>query len=129
VIDCFTEDAGREDHRTGIDMTISYTKAAVGSLLLVGRSLPAFADPLDTESFHHGHMWGEGWGFMGAGFMLLFWVLTILAIFVAVGWLMSQNDHAKNGGESNGINTLRNRLARDEIEVEEFEIRKRALNQ
>lgn len=101
----------------------------VGLISISGFATPAMADPSGSDNFNHGHMWGGGWGFMGAGFMLLFWALTILAIVVAVRWLMSQNGGSKNGEGSNVLETLRDRLARVEIEIEEFEARKRALDQ
>lgn len=98
-----------------------------GLFSLIGLAGPGLADSDNFGGVHHDHMWNGGWGFVGAGVMLLFWIVTILAIFLAVRWVMTQNGQPNNRGGSGAMNNLRDRLARGEIEIEEFEARKSAL--
>lgn len=67
---------------------------------------------------------GHGFGF-GGGFMWLFWVLLV----VVVAWAVKATAFAdrKNGGAGKSpLEILQDRLARGEIDEEEFE-RKRKL--
>ncbi|WP_223306235.1 SHOCT domain-containing protein [Mameliella alba] len=58
--------------------------------------------------------------------MLLFWGLVIAAIFVVVKWL-SDNLTGSHRGKRDAMDILRERFAAGEIEEEEFERRKKAL--
>lgn len=69
----------------------------------------------------------SGWG-MGGGwlFMILFWVLVVLAIVAIAKWLIgtAQNSAASN---KNALAILQERYARGEIDQQEFEQKKRDL--
>jgi len=66
-----------------------------------------------------------GYGISGF-FMLFFWLLIIVAIVVAIKWLMS---HSQSGERANSaLDILRERYAKGEIDKKEFEEKKGALS-
>ena len=77
-------------------------------------------------------MWdlgGHGWGWIGVGMvhMLLFWGLIILAIIALVRFLSTSPNTNGDGLNKTPLDILKERFARGEIDVEEFEERKRLL--
>jgi putative membrane protein len=67
-----------------------------------------------------GGIWGIGMMFM----MLLFWILVIVAIVLAVRWLVGQSQGGRN---DSAMEILRQRYARGEINKEEFDARRKDL--
>jgi len=93
-------------------------------LLITGM---AFADPPEGYGggyYGHPMMWGDGHGFFGAGVMLVFWVIVILLVVLAVRWLM---DHGGLQKKTPALDILKERLARGEIDPEEYEARRKVL--
>lgn len=86
----------------------------------------ALAAPNDDWLGRYDHMMWGGYGFFGGFMMLLFWGLVIAAIFVVVKWL-SDNLTGSHRGKRDAMDILRERFAAGEIEEEEFERRKKAL--
>jgi putative membrane protein len=85
---------------------------------------PATADPADGNGYYH-HMWGDGYGFFGGGFMLLSWLAIIVLVVVAIKWLMDRDK--PKGGTSPALDTLKMRFAKGEIDAEEYEARRKML--
>lgn len=102
---------------------LNYLAPTVGALIAAS---PAFSDTERYGNGYRGHMWDGGWGIFGAGSMTLFWVLVIVLVIVAVRWLSQQGQASGNPG-GNALRTLEERLAKGEIDVAEFEERKKAL--
>ena len=75
---------------------------------------------------YYGHpmMWGDGYGLFGVVSMLLFWGVVIVLAVVAVRWLIDQRSVGKS---SSALDILKERLAKGEIEPEEYETRRKAL--
>ena len=71
-------------------------------------------------------MMGYGFGF-GWVIMLLFWVFVIAAIVWLALTLTRSQTHRPD--ESDALHILRERLARGEIDVEEFKARRSALEE
>lgn len=71
-------------------------------------------------------MWGSGYGFGGGVMMLLFWGLVIAAIVVLVKWLIDSQGKSRRRTRD-AMDILRERFASGEIDEEEFERRKKAL--
>lgn len=71
-------------------------------------------------------MWGNGYGMGGGLVMLVFWGLIIALIVFAVKWLM---DNGRGSGDRrrDAMETLRERFAAGEIDEEDFERRRKAL--
>lgn len=91
--------------------------------VLTFAALPAFADG-NNYGGYDGYMMG-GHGFFGGTLMLLFWVVIIGLVVLAVRWF---GDNNKGGGkETDAMSILRDRLARGEIDPEEFEARRKSL--
>jgi len=89
---------------------------------------PALAGADRIEGLEYGHMWSSGWGVMGFGTMILFWGLIIVLIVAAVRWLSHQDGNSGAGNRPlNALRTLEERLAKGDIDVAEFEERKKAL--
>lgn len=71
------------------------------------------------------------WGFNGI-FMILFWILVILAVAALIRWLAlppgtpsrTEREPKEEGGGSHALDILEERYARGEIDREEF-LRKR----
>lgn len=72
--------------------------------------------------------WGYGWGFIGMAHMLLWWVLLILGIVVLAKWLFAGSPGAGHSSSKRSVEILKERYARGEIERNEFESKKRELN-
>ena len=72
-------------------------------------------------------MWGDGYGagFVGFGMMFLFWGLIILLVVLAVRWFLQGDDRPT--GRSSALDTLKERLAKGEIDIEDYEARRKAL--
>lgn len=86
----------------------------------------ALADP---ETPWDGHMmWGGGYGVFGGLMMLVFWGVIIALIVLAVHWL---RDNSGTGGKrsADALDILRERLAKGEIDEEEYRRRKAALEE
>ena len=76
---------------------------------------------------------GMGFGFGGWILMILFWALLIAAIALLIKWLIGSRPGADgestSGRRSNrALDILRERYARGEIDHEEFEERRRRLD-
>ena len=105
--------------------------AAAGAILLS----PALALAQDIPSHPHfgGHMWGNGmWGggIFGPLLMIFYIALLVGVIVILVRWLSG----ASFGGilpappaANNALDILKERFARGEIDKEEFDERRRAL--
>lgn len=72
-------------------------------------------------------MTGYGFGF-GAIFMLLFWVFVIAGTVWLVLTLTRSQSRPPREGDA-GFRILRERLARGEIDIEEFKARRAALEE
>ncbi len=70
--------------------------------------------------------WGPGFGGI---FMILFWLLIILAIVALAKWLLGTAGHAGSPPPRTARQILDERYARGEIGREEFEQKKRDLEQ
>jgi putative membrane protein len=105
----------------------------IGSgLALLAQAAPALAQP--ERYYGPGMMWG-GWFHMLFGFlmMILFLAIIVALVVLAVRWLGGSEHspfrHAPRQGERSALDILKERLARGEIEVAEFEERRRALGE
>lgn len=98
-----------------------------------GAGVPTIALAQPAESVYGpGMMWGGGMVHMFFGFimMLLFLAAIIALVVLAVRWLSSSGHHLFGRTETRiPLDILRERLARGEIDVAEFEERRRALGE
>ena len=72
--------------------------------------------------------WGMGW--FGMIFMMIFWVLVIVALVFLIKWLI-QTTSSRKASEQTGsgaIDILKERYARGEIDKAEFESMKRDIS-
>jgi putative membrane protein len=63
--------------------------------------------------------WALGFGFGGGIFMILWWVLVIVAIVALVRWLTSSQP--RGGAQGGALDILARRYASGEISREEYE--------
>ena len=113
-------------------MTSARTCLAVA--LVAGFLAPVAALADGTGDGHHGMyaMWGGGWGGMLFGFLMM--VAVIAAIVVAVVLLTRAIGGGGRGRSTDGagrdaLGILEARFAQGEIDREEFEERRRILNE
>ncbi|MFP1634145.1 SHOCT domain-containing protein [Zhengella sp. ZM62] len=98
-------------------------------LAIIGLTTPtlAVADPGENWQGGYGHMmWGGGYGMFGGLMMILFWGIVIALIVFAVKWF-TDNQSGGNRGKRDAIEILRERFASGEIDEEEFDRRRKAL--
>lgn len=89
---------------------------------------------------YYGNNWG-GFDFFGMIMMLLFWVLIVWGLIMLIRWLgYSQGggqlrhhmgrhhmNHQSGGGSDAALSILKERYAKGEISMEEYEERKKVL--
>lgn len=101
--------------------------------LLVMLPIQALADPQDRY-YGHGMMWDGGWGMMVFGplMMIVFIGAIVVLVVLVIRWLGSSG-HLPAGPAAPASRTpldiLKERLAKGEIDVAEFEERRRALGE
>ena len=74
---------------------------------------------------------GFAFGFGGV-FMMLFWVLFWVFVVAGIVWLaltLSRSQAGSDGGASSARRILEERLARGEIDAEEFRLRRAAIEE
>ena len=76
---------------------------------------------------HMGSGWGWGMGFGGGLFMILFWVVIIVAVVMLAKWLFGGSSRIDLPRGKSALDILKERYARGEIDKEEFEQKKRDL--
>ena len=109
------------------------TRKALWTAVLSG--LPGLAMAQPGEAYWGPHMMWGGWFHMFFGFlmMLLFLGLVVGLIVLGVRWLCSSERspfrHAPGAGARSPLDILKERLARGEIDVAEYEERRRALGE
>lgn len=106
--------------------------AALPAALLLQTAASFAQSTTDNDYWGHGMMWGGGnWG--GFGFFLgpLFMLLVPLAVIVGVLYLVRSFGASARPAPSDPTNTalaiLNERFARGEIELDEFEERRKQL--
>lgn len=73
--------------------------------------------------------YGSGYGFLGMFVGAAFWILIIVGGILLAKWFLEQEaSQATNGGES-AQEILKKRYAKGEMDKDEFEERKRTLNE
>lgn len=93
-----------------------------------------FATPAFADSGEYGHMMGDGYGYGPS--MMFGPVVWIVALALALGlvvagiiWLVRRLDHATpQGGASSAMAELDLRLAKGEIDADEYSSRKKLLS-
>lgn len=70
-------------------------------------------------------MWGDGYGMFGGFMMILFWGIIIAAIVFGVKWM--SDSRGTSGNRRDPLEILRERFASGEIDEEEFDRRRKAL--
>ncbi len=106
-----------------------------GAALFTALSVPwlVWADQVGEAGYGHGQMWGHGWGGMifGPLMMIVFIAVIVAVVVLMVRWLGGVG--AAGGGPAQGpkpkaaLEILEERFARGEIDKDEFESRRQAL--
>ena len=76
------------------------------------------------QNYTDGMGWGMGFGWL---FMILFWTLVILGIIALVRWLAGTG--SRSSSAKSPLKILQERYARGEIDDEEFQRKRRELEQ
>ena len=71
-------------------------------------------------------MWGNH-GFMGGGFMWIFWIAVIVGIVFLVKWIVQQGKQSESSANGNPLDIIKGRYASGEIDKEEYEQKKKDL--
>ena len=66
-------------------------------------------------------------GFMGGGFMWIFWIAVIVGIIFLVRWIVQQSKLSESNAYGNPLDILKSKYARGEIDKEEYERKKKDL--
>jgi len=71
--------------------------------------------------------WGMGW--FGGVFIILFWILVIVALVFFIRWLVRTTGNGQKQGlsRSRALEILKERYARGEINTQEFDEKRRLL--
>ena len=110
-------------------------KALLSALLSGSLSLPGLAFAQPGEGYWGPHMmWGGGLHmFFGFLMMLLFLGIIVVLVVLGVRWLGGSEHspfrHSPRQGGHAALDILKERLARGEIDVAEYEERRRALGE
>jgi len=102
---------------------IKFNKPALGAALILAAT-PVLAHGEGYGGYGDHMMGGWGFGIFGGLMMLVFWGLIIALIVLAVRWF---SDQRGGGKSSDALDILKDRLARGEIDPEEYEMRRKAL--
>ena len=99
---------------------------AGAALPLALGAVSAAADPVGNSSYY-GHMGGWGMGLFGFGMMILFWGGLAALIVFAIRGFGAQNGGGTSGRRTDALDILKERLARGEIDPEDYEARRKHL--
>ena len=108
-------------------------KALLTALLCGLLSLPGLAMAQRGDGYWGPHMMWGGWFHMFFGFLMMLLFLGIIVVLVVLGvrWLSGSEHspfrHSARQGDRAALDILKERLARGEIDVAEYEERRRAL--
>jgi putative membrane protein len=93
-------------------------------------AMPSLAVAQDYGPFNHHHPWGEGWGGMlfGPMMMVVFLAVVVMLVVLAFRWLASAGHVAGGAGRMSPLDVLKDRFARGEIDKQEYEERRRVLS-
>lgn len=71
----------------------------------------------------------QPFGFFGPIFMIIFWIIIIMAVVSLVRWGTghSGRGHGCHGGGNKALDILKERFAKGEIDEKEFEEKKKVL--
>ncbi len=103
-----------------------------GAALFAALSMPwlVWAGQVGEAGAGHGHMWGHGWGGMifGPLMMIVFIAVIVGIVVLVVRWLGGVGGAPAQGSKPKAaLEILEERFARGEIDKDEFESRRRAL--
>lgn len=105
-------------------------KISVASLLIGGlAATPAIAQQGNGAAWGHGHWDGpwHGW-FMGPIMMLAFFAVIVVVAVLVVRAFSAPHSSARRGGSNHApLDILKERFARGEIDKDEFEQRRKVL--
>ena len=103
--------------------------ATVAALVVTASPVAALAQ---GQGYYNGHMWGGGgWGMFFGPLMMLFWFALLVGVIVLiVRWVGGSDQIGTKRGKSDSeaMEILRQRFARDEIDKAEFEERRALLD-
>ena len=103
-------------------------KIILTTLFLLSPSRLALANGAEGE--YCNHMMGFNFGMNNFGFgwifMVLFWIVIIIAILAFIKWVVSQNKTENK--DKSALDILKERYAKGEINKKEFEEKKKDLN-
>lgn len=88
-------------------------------------AVPALAVAQPGWEGGYGHMWGGGFGLLGALMMVLFWGAIVFAVVLAARWLIERD---KRSQRPEALEILKERFARGEIDQQEYEARRKVLD-
>lgn len=105
---------------------------AAMALLTAVLLAPVSAWAQQGSGYYRGHMWDGGWHawLFGPMMMILFIGLVVVAVIIVVRWLGDEGrgSATKRSADKTPIEILEERFARGEIDKDEFEERRRALD-
>ena len=115
---------------SGCDTSAAFPSQGIGFMPMMQMMWGGWSSPFGNQT-NNPMMWGfgnnpMGFGFFGWVFMLLWWVLIIVAVVALVKWLANQF----RGGTSSkmALDILKGRYAKGEIDKKEFEEKKKELS-
>lgn len=90
---------------------------------------PAVATPAAADPSSYGRMMDFGYGY-GPAMMFgpVLWLIVLGLVVAGVIWLVRRTDGATPGGKSDARAILDTRFAKGEIDVEDYEARKKLLS-
>jgi len=72
-------------------------------------------------------MMGGNYGFMGGGFMWIFWIAVVVGLIFLVKWIVQQNKPGESRANDSSLEILKKRYVKGEIDRGEFELKKKDL--